>query len=256
MRTHIALLALSISAVVAVPANPQRIVGGSVTSIAQYPSIVALLFSSNLSTWRQICGGTIINNRNIVTAAHCIHGDPVNRWRVRSASASANSGGRVTNSQRFIIHGSYNSRTYNNDIAIIRLANNIAFGPNAQPVAYAGANINIRDNQAVWAAGWGRVSSGGAFSEQLRHVQIWTVNQATCRNRYSSISRTVTDNMLCAGRIDVGGRDQCQGDSGGPLYMNRVLVGICSWGEGCGLARYPGVNTRVSRYSTWIRNNT
>ncbi|XP_030032016.2 trypsin, alkaline A-like isoform X3 [Manduca sexta] len=255
MRTLIALLALGISAVVAVPANPQRIVGGSTTTINSYPSIVALLYSSNLSQWRQTCGGTIINNRSIVTAAHCPHGDSTNRWRVRVGSTNANSGGRVINSQRFIIHGSYNRRTLNNDIAIIRLAATIIFSPTARAVNFAGPNYNLRDGQAVWAAGWGRTSTNGASSAQLRHVQIWTVNQATCRSRYASIGRTVTDNMLCAGWLNVGGRDQCQGDSGGPLYHNRVLVGVCSWGEGCGLARFPGVNVRVSRYANWIRNN-
>jgi hypothetical protein len=95
----------------------------------------------------------------------------------------------------------------------------------------------------------------GSPSEQLRHVQVWTVNQATCRNNYASIRLSVTDNMLCAGYLNVGGRDQCQGDSGGPLYHNRVVVGVASWGEECALARYPGVNARVSRYTTWIQAN-
>lgn len=95
----------------------------------------------------------------------------------------------------------------------------------------------------------------GPASEQLRHVQIWTVNQAVCRARYAEIGRTVTDNMLCSGWLDVGGRDQCQGDSGGPLVHNGVVVGVCSWGEECALARYPGVNARVSRYTAWIQAN-
>jgi trypsin len=91
--------------------------------------------------------------------------------------------------------------------------------------------------------------------EQLRHVQIWTVNQAICRNNYASIGDTITDNMLCAGWLNVGGRDQCQGDSGGPLYHNRVVVGLSSFGEECGLPEFPGVNTRLSRYTSWIQDN-
>ncbi|KAG6458189.1 hypothetical protein O3G_MSEX010717 [Manduca sexta] len=256
MGTHIALLALSISAVVAVPANPQRIAGGSTTTISNYPSIVALLYSSNLSQWRQTCAGSIINSRNILTAAHCPHGDSTNRWRVRVGSTNANSGGRIINSQRFIIHANYNRRTLNNDIAIIRLAATITFSNTARAVSYAGVSHILRDGQTVWAAGWGRTSTNSASSAQLRHVQIWTVNQATCRSRYASTSRTITDNMLCAGSLTVGGRGQCQGDSGGPLYHNRLLVGVYSFGEGCGLVRFPGVNVRVSRYANWIRNNS
>lgn len=59
--------------------------------------------------------------------------------------------------------------------------------------------------------------------------------------------------MLCSGWLDVGGRDQCQGDSGGPLIHNNVVVGVCSWGHSCAQPRYPGVNTRVSRYTAWIQ---
>ncbi|XP_047999851.1 trypsin, alkaline C-like [Leguminivora glycinivorella] len=61
--------------------------------------------------------------------------------------------------------------------------------------------------------------------------------------------------MLCSGWLDVGGRDQCQGDSGGPLIHNGVVIGVCSWGEQCALPRYPGVNARVSRYTSWIQSN-
>lgn len=92
-------------------------------------------------------------------------------------------------------------------------------------------------------------------SEQLRHVQIWTVNQAVCRSRYARIG-AITDNMLCSGWLDVGGRDQCQGDSGGPLLHNNVIVGVSSWGQGCADKNFPGVNTRVSRYSSWIQSNS
>ncbi|XP_037301226.1 trypsin, alkaline A-like [Manduca sexta] len=84
---------------------------------------------------------------------------------------------------------------------------------------------------------------------------MWTVNEATCRYRYAAIDSIITDSMLCAGWLDVGGRDQCFGDSGGPLYHNGVVVGVCSWGEQCALPRFPGVNVRVSRFANWIRSN-
>lgn len=93
------------------------------------------------------------------------------------------------------------------------------------------------------------LQSGGPVSETLQHVQVWTVNQNTCRQRYGSV---LTDRMLCSGWLDVGGRDQCQGDSGGPLIHNGVIVGVCSWGAGCALAYYPGVNARVSSFTNWI----
>ncbi|CAH0695441.1 unnamed protein product [Spodoptera exigua] len=251
----LACLALLLAAVAAVPSNPQRIVGGSVTTIDQYPTIAALLYSWNLSSYWQACGGTIINNRSILTAAHCTAGDAVSRWRIRLGSTWANSGGAVHNVAQNIVHGSYNSRTLDNDIAILRSASTFTFNNNVRAASVAGSNYFPADNSAAWAAGWGTTSSGASSgSEQLRHVQLQIINQNTCRNNYATRGITITDNMLCSG-WPTGGRDQCQGDSGGPLYHNGIVVGVCSFGIGCAQAAFPGVNARVSRYTSWISSN-
>ncbi|PZC73450.1 trypsin, alkaline C-like [Helicoverpa zea] len=250
----LALLALCFAAVAAVPENPQRIVGGSLTTIGNYPTIAALLYTWNWSTYWQACGGTIINNRSILTAAHCTQGDAPGRWRIRVGSTWANSGGVVHNVNLNIVHPSYNSNTLNNDIALLRSATTFSFNNNVQAAPIAGSNYNLAANQFVWAAGWGTISSGGAASEQLRHVQLIVINQNTCASNYASAGVTITNNMLCSG-WNGGGRDQCQGDSGGPLYHNGIVVGVCSFGIGCGLANFPGVNARVSQYTSWINSN-
>ncbi|XP_028029960.1 trypsin, alkaline C-like [Bombyx mandarina] len=137
----------------------------------------------------------------------------------------------------------------------MRTSSNINYVNNAvQPARIPGSNYNLGDNQVVWAAGWGVTRFGGSLSEQLRHVQVWVVNQSVCRSRYGG--NTITNNMLCAGWLDVGGRDSCTGDSGGPLYHNNVVVGVSSFGNNCGHARYPGVYARVSRYTSWIQSNS
>lgn len=97
---------------------------------------------------------------------------------------------------------------------------------------------------------------GEANSEQLRHVQIWTVNQEFCAERYASRGHRVTNSMLCSGYLNLGGRDQCQGDSGSPLLHNNVIVGIRSWGIGCAEPNFPGVNARISVASNWIQYMT
>ncbi|KAH9644581.1 hypothetical protein HF086_009156 [Spodoptera exigua] len=252
----LAILALCLAAVAAVPSRSQRIVGGSVTTIDRYPSIAALLYSSDWSYYWQHCGGTIINNRSILTAAHCTFGDAVNRWRIRVGSTWANNGGVVHNVVQNIVHPQFNiGAMLNNDIAILRSATFFTFNNNVSPAPLAGITYLPGDNQAVWAAGWGDTYSGSdAGSEQLRHVQVVVINQNTCRNQYANTVFSINDNMLCSGWPS-GGRDQCQGDSGGPLYHNGIVVGVCSFGFGCGDPKYSGVNARVSRYSSWIAAN-
>ncbi|XP_026739077.1 trypsin, alkaline C-like isoform X2 [Trichoplusia ni] len=252
----VALLALFLAVAAAAPENPQRIVGGSLTTINQYPTIASLLFSwTSWGTHSQACGGTILNNKSILTAAHCTAGDSAAQWKVRVGSTFANSGGVVHNTQQIINHPNYTPSTFNNDISIIRIASTISFNNNVKAAPIAGSNYNLANNQVVWAAGWGTTSSGGPSSEQLRHVQIWTIAQNTCAQRYAEVGMSITNNMLCSGWLDVGGRDQCQGDSGGPLYHNGVVVGVCSFGWGCAQARYPGVNARVSSFTSWIQSN-
>ncbi|CAK1602326.1 unnamed protein product [Parnassius mnemosyne] len=251
----IVLLALCLAAVLAVPVKEEKIIGGSVTTIEQYPFAASLLYTWNLSTYRHACGGTIINNRSVLTASHCFGGNSPSRWRMRLGSTWTSSGGTVYNSAEIIRHPNYDRLTLDNDVAVLRAASTFSFSNSVRAAGIAGANYNLADNQAVWAIGWGATEIGGSVSDQLRHVQIWTVNQATCRSRYAEVSMTITDNMLCSGWLDVGGRDQCQGDSGGPLIHNNVVVGVCSFGEQCALARYPGVNARVSRYTSWIQSN-
>lgn len=98
------------------------------------------------------------------------------------------------------------------------------------------------------------LQEGGNSPTQLYKVTIPVVNQNQCVSAYSSFN-PVTNNMICAGRLGVGGQDACQGDSGGPLVINNVLIGVTSWGRGCAQANYPGVWARVPMFRNWINSN-
>ncbi|XP_068627076.1 trypsin CFT-1-like [Battus philenor] len=251
----ILLLATGLLIISAAPRKPNRIVGGSVTTIEAYPYTAAMLHTWNLVDYWQACGGTIINQRSILSAAHCFYRDAANRWRIRVGSTWANSDGVVYSIALIINHSDYNPYTVDNDISVLRSSTNFVISDTILAASIAGPNYVLPDNEPVTAVGWGATSVNGPSSEQLRHVEVWTVNHSICKQRYADIRLTVTENMLCSGWLDVGGRDQCQGDSGGPLIHNNVIVGICSWGEQCALSRYPGVNTRVSRFTAWIQAN-
>ncbi|XP_026319655.1 trypsin CFT-1-like [Hyposmocoma kahamanoa] len=237
------------------PYESQRIIGGSATTNYQYIFTAALLFSQAETTFTQQCGGSILNQRTILTAAHCFSSGMVaTRWRARVGSSWANSGGYVHLSADIMNYPQYNPSYHDNDFSLLRLSSLIQYiSGSVGPGSIAGSNYNLADNQIVWAIGWGETWPGGSASEQLRHVQLWTVNQQVCAQQYATQGSVITNSMLCAGYLDVGGRGQCAGDDGSPLLHNNVIVGVYSWGLGCGDPYYPSVNARITYASNWIQ---
>ncbi|XP_064072154.1 trypsin, alkaline C-like [Vanessa tameamea] len=227
-----------------------RIVGGSTVDISRYPFLVVVLYSQDGIIFRHICGGSIINNRSVLTAAHCFLGSPSNLL-IRAGSSFGSSGGTIYNVMNMIEHFNYETMTAKNDIGVIRIRNEFMFGGNVQVGRIGGYHIG--DDQVVWAAGWGHTSFNGQSSEELRHVQIWTVNQNTCRQNYGNIN-LITEYVLCAGPREAN-NGICSGDSGGPLVHANAVVGVVSFGANCGLPQFPGVFTRVSKYTDWIQTN-
>ncbi|XP_026733142.1 trypsin, alkaline C-like [Trichoplusia ni] len=253
---RIAVLALVVVAVAAAPSNPSRIVGGDLTTIDKYPSMAAVLHTLDMVNFQQHCGGTIINNRSILSAAHCVYLEPTEVIRVRIGSSYRSSGGEVLPLAAFLIYPTYTTHKYDDDVAILRTAVEIKYSATVQPAPIAGSTYNLPDNEVVWATGWGATETDD-HSEQLRDVQVWTISYETCRWLYL-FGVPITPDMLCVGWLGVGGRDQCWGDSGGPVFHNGVVVGICAFGGGCRTPesyRLPGGNARVSSYSTWIQAN-
>ncbi|XP_023951068.2 trypsin CFT-1-like [Bicyclus anynana] len=239
----------------AFPSQQDRIVGGSVTTINTYPFAVSLQVSWNNVQFSHTCGGTILNNRAMLSAVHCwVNNNVASRFRCRAGSTNRSSGGWQHNVAQLIGHPHYSPRNHDNDIGVVRVATAFQIGAaTVRAGNIAGANHNVPDNRDVVAIGWGRTSTNGAGSEQLRHVVLRTVNQARCNSDFSGI---ITANMLCANWHD-GSRATCNGDSGTGLLLNNVVVGVCSfmgW-DGCGSTRWPSVFARVSRYATWIRNH-
>ncbi|XP_075976825.1 trypsin, alkaline A-like isoform X2 [Anticarsia gemmatalis] len=253
----ITLLAFCVAAVTAVPQSPERIIGGHETTIDNYPEVVLLLFASNQINFRQNCGGSILNQRSILTAAHCVLGfmDNPPAWRIRVGSSYASSGGVLHTCAKIIRNPNHNTVTRDSDIAIMHTVTPIVYSKVVQPARIAGPNYHLADNQVVWAVGWGVIEQvTWTLPEQLHHVQVWTVNQELCNERYGG--REITDNMLCIGWLDVDGRGTCRGDSGSPVFHNGVVVGLVSFGRSpCAQGEHPAVNVRVSRFISWIQEN-
>ncbi|CAG4988533.1 unnamed protein product [Colias eurytheme] len=137
--------------------------------------------------------------------------------------------------------------------AVFKLLTPLVYSSSIQRGVIVSRGFVLPDNFPVVHAGWGTIRYNGPSSHVLQDVTITTVNREVCASRYGP--NTITENMICAGVLDVGGRDACQGDSGGPMYADDVIVGIVSFGMGCADPRYPGVSASVASYTDWIIEN-
>ncbi|KAJ0172392.1 hypothetical protein K1T71_012365 [Dendrolimus kikuchii] len=254
-----ARLVLTLALVAGVSAGTfnHRIVGGQPTSIENYPSIVQVDFLGVFSgVWGQSCAANILNSRYVLSAAHCFEGilySPSNR-RIRAGSTNRNTGGVLAYVTREYNHPTYGQNGFDGDISVILLTTALTYNPVIQPGTIIAQNTQLPDNVPVVHAGWGATSQGGLASSVLLDVTIYTVNNDLCKERYLTLPNPgiVTPNMICAGILDVGGKDACQGDSGGPLYFGDIIIGVVSWGHGCANETFPGISTAVSPYTDWI----
>ncbi|KAM0734724.1 Trypsin-1 [Formica fusca] len=233
-----------------------RIVGGVETLVNQYPWMALLMYRGQF-----YCGGTVINSRYVLTAAHCIDKFDETKLTVRIMEHNRNSTSEST-TQNFKVekafkHSGYSTINYDNDIALIKLREPIKFQGSMRPACLPEPGKTFAGEKGI-VTGWGAINEGGPVSNTLQEVVVPILSNAECRaTKYPS--RKITDNMLCAG-YKQGGKDSCQGDSGGPLHVEKDgichVAGIVSWGEGCAQPEYPGVYCRVNRYVTWIAHNT
>lgn len=240
--------------------NP-KIVGGVLSKPDSRPWQVALVKTSEKNNYSaQLCGGTIIGEKEILTAAHCVIGKQASEIQVLSGTQSLKQGGKRNNVVSIIIHPFYNKDMQDSDIAILKLDSP---PPNGRSIAIIQPEQELEytpPNAAVTVVGWGNTQSQGeAYPTELLEVRIPIVPLQTCFDRFKKDNLTVTDNMICAG-YRTGGKDSCQGDSGGPLVVDdiggkkksSVQVGIVSWGIGCALPENYGVYTRLARFSAWV----
>ncbi|KAI0218613.1 Ovochymase-2 [Lamellibrachia satsuma] len=236
-----------------VPPQFPLIVGGTEAKEHSWPwqiSIVRLGLG-------HICGGSILDKRWILTAAHCVEGKKASLLRVVVGEHNCyKSEGTemVLEVERFFRHPRFVSTQYNNDIALIRLKVSLEYRREVAPVCLPDADIS--PGTVCVTTGWG-LTKGTGDGNVLRQVLAPIVATETC-NGTGWWHNHITDAMVCAGYED-GARGACNGDSGGPLVCRSVnghwtLHGITSWVKrGCKARSRPSVYARVRKFVSWIR---
>ncbi|KAM4702927.1 neurotrypsin-like [Rhinophrynus dorsalis] len=246
-----------------VPRRKKRIVGGTKSARGGWPWQASLRLKGFHKEARLLCGATLINNCWALTAAHCFKrfGERPQRYTVRVGdyhTGVEDEFERELPVQKIVIHKKYKSSSNDNDIALLRMQGKdgqcLPYSYHVLPICLPEKKEKSINQQACFISGWG--DTGTSYSRTLQQGAVPLLPKEACALRYKG---KFTNRMICAGNILEDKRvDSCQGDSGGPLMCQRsngqwVIVGITSWGYGCGRKGYPGVYTKVSKFTPWIK---
>ncbi|MFE3854771.1 serine protease [Streptomyces griseorubiginosus] len=231
------------------------VVGGFPVDVSTAPWTVALSSRDRFGGTRagQFCGGVAVGPTTVLSAAHCmgenVLGAPPERVRDFRVIAGrtdllSDQGAEIPVREAWVNPG-YDPDTNAGDFAVLTLAEPlpqsavIGMAATGDPAYAAGTRATVY--------GWGDITGGGDYARSLRAARVHVMSDTRCQEAYPGTAEGTyrADSMLCAGE-ERGGRDSCQGDSGGPLVAQGKLIGLVSWGNGCGRPGWPGVYTRVS----------
>ncbi|KAH8371938.1 hypothetical protein KR093_009372, partial [Drosophila rubida] len=248
--------------------NP-KIVGGNEAERNEMPFMVSLMRRGG-----HFCGGTILHERWILTAGHCICNGLQKFMKpaqiqgvvgLHSIREYLNGIGNGPDALRvdfksIVPHPQYDCTKVQHDIALLELVQPISFTAHIQPSCVSsGHEQRSLEQEFATVSGWGWTHENQAEGDRadvLRKATVKIWNNAECERSYRALgkSNSISDTQLCAG-YENGQIDSCWADSGGPLMSKEHhLLGVVSTGIGCARPGLPGIYTRVSKYVDWLQH--
>ncbi|XP_072747507.1 chymotrypsin-2-like [Anoplolepis gracilipes] len=229
--------------------NP-KIVGGRNAKPGEIAYQVSL---QTIKTGHHFCGGVVLNQKYVLTAAHCVFGKNVKLISATVGTIDLRKPHAVYLIESSYVHEEYNrNNSWINDIALLKLISPIEFSTLVSPVELPKQNQTVKTDSTAIVSGYGRLRYNGNRTNELNVASIKIADQAYCRDMYAKHSKNIFNTHICANEPTVE-RGSCKGDSGGPLTVDGKLIGLVSWSHHCSDMVFPSVYTRVPSYVNWIR---
>ncbi|XP_062124239.1 chymotrypsin-2 [Drosophila sulfurigaster albostrigata] len=223
-----------------------RIIGGETAALGAAPYQVSIQNSFG----NHMCGGVIIHDQYILTAASCLAG--LHKSNVKTVMSTNDWTGPAWEyyTEEIILHCKFDQPLYHNDIALIKMQTLVAYDDVTQNITLAGVD-DLVEGEKLTMTGWGYAQEQGEYVYDLKQLEVSYVPSSQCNSTYGYTKDLDVGHLCAVGSV---GNGACHGDHGGPLVDSQGrLVGIGNWGVPCGRG-FPDVFARVSYYYDWIQS--